>query len=131
MQRNHETNGNSKQRPYFQLLLHFKLLLPRQLQRWAAESHWGKVSDFGPCGLLWRFGKYDFGAGSPNERSGNFEARARRSGEALCRREHLLGRRDSFFNGVEGTSQSPIAVVQLAVEIELVLDEINVPDPPP
>jgi len=53
--------------------------------------------------------------------------------ERLCavRREHLLGRRDSFFNGVEGTSQSPIAVVQLAVEIELVLDEINVPDPPP
>jgi hypothetical protein len=43
---------------------------------------------------------------------------------------HLLGRRDSFFHGAEGTTQIPIAVVQLAVEIQLVLDEVNVPDPP-
>ena len=44
---------------------------------------------------------------------------------------HLLGPRDSFFHGAEGATQTPIAVVHHAVEIELVLDEVNVPDPPP
>ena len=43
---------------------------------------------------------------------------------------HLPGRRGSFFHGAEGTTQTPIAVVYHAVEIELVLDEVNVPDPP-
>jgi len=48
-----------------------------------------------------------------------------------CAVKHLLRRRDSLFHGAEGTTQTPITVVQLAVEIEFVLDEVNVPDPPP
>ena len=45
--------------------------------------------------------------------------------------KHLLGRSNSFFHGPEGTTQTPIAVVYHAVEIKFVLDEVNVPDPPP
>ena len=45
-------------------------------------------------------------------------------------RNHLLGRCDSFFHGLEGTTQTPIAVVYHAVEIELVLDDVNMPDAP-
>jgi len=52
-------------------------------------------------------------------------------GSVPCAVKHLLRRRDSLFHGAEGTTQTPITVVQLAVEIEFVLDEVNVPDPPP
>ena len=48
-----------------------------------------------------------------------------------CVVKHFLGGCDSFFHGAEGTTQTPIAVVYHSVEIELVLDEVNVPDPPP
>jgi len=44
--------------------------------------------------------------------------------------KHFFGGCDSFFHGAEGTTQTPIAVIYHAVEIELVFDEVNVPDPP-
>lgn len=47
-----------------------------------------------------------------------------------CAVKHLFGGCNSFFHRAEGTTLTPIAVVYHAVEIELVLDEVNVPDPP-
>lgn len=44
--------------------------------------------------------------------------------------KHLLGRGNSFFHRPEGTTQTPIAVVHHAVEIEFVLDDVNMPDAP-
>lgn len=47
-----------------------------------------------------------------------------------CVVKHFLGCCGSFFHGAEGTSQTPIAVVHHAIEIELVFDEVNLSDPP-